>query len=576
MAGFDINRRQSLLWAGAAALSLSGCKPAPRTLDDLPGGFTGTALERGHSLRPFWQRLAQGLDLPAPAVVHRAPVVIAGGGMAGLAAARALELAGVQGAALLDTQEAMGGNSQGGQIKGLACPLGAHYLPVPGDEAHEVQDWLEQLGVRQRVSGRWRYDERYLCHSPQERLYWQGQWHEGLLPVDGVSQRTLEQYALFEKRVSSVMGEAAFAMPSIRGWMREGQLPAAHAKLDAQFFDQWLAQQGLDDPHLLWYLSYCCRDDFGAGLGRVSAWAGIHYFASRHGFHAPRLNAEHETDELGEQVLTWPQGNGWLSQQLVAGLKSTQQETDCSVLSVIENASGVQIDTYHHGRQQHERWIAGHCVVALPTFIAARVLRNPPDFLRTVAARLNWAPWLVANIHIDSPLADYPGAEPAWDNVLYQDGNQGGLGYVDAGNQRLDRVSRQPTVLSYYQALGDWPDGRKQLMEQSFGFWRDRIVHSLSEAHADLLQRATWMEITRYGHAMAIPRPGDQRILSEISLKSNVINDKLLLNGERVQGLPTPSTARLSFAHSDWAGYSVLEEAFTRGHHAGLLAAKAG
>jgi hypothetical protein len=27
---------------------------------------------------------------------------------------------------------------------------------------------------------------------------------------------------------------------------------------------------------------------------------------------------------------------------------------------------------------------------------------------------------------------------------------------------------------------------------------------------------------------------------------------------------------RLSFAHSDWAGYSVFEEAFTLGHGAGL------
>jgi hypothetical protein len=50
----------------------------------------------------------------------------------------------------------------------------------------------------------------------------------------------------------------------------------------------------------------------------------------------------------------------------------------------------------------------------------------------------------VANIHIDRPLADYPGAEPAWDNVLYRDGNAGGLGYVDAGNQRLDRIAASP------------------------------------------------------------------------------------------------------------------------------------
>ena len=30
--------------------------------------------------------------------------------------------------------------------------------------------------------------------------------------------------------------------------------------------------------------------------------------------------------------------------------------------------------------------------------------------------------------------------------------------------------------------------------------------------------------------------------------------------------LPIPATARLAFAHADWAGYSVFEEAFTRGH----------
>src|SRR5258708_29059308 len=36
-----------------------------------------------------------------------------------------------------------------------------------------VQDWLEALGLRQRRAGRWQYDERHLCHSPQERLFWQ-------------------------------------------------------------------------------------------------------------------------------------------------------------------------------------------------------------------------------------------------------------------------------------------------------------------------------------------------------------------------------------------------------------------
>ncbi len=35
-----------------------------------------------------------------------------------------------------------------------------------------------------------------------------------------------------------------------------------------------------------------------------------------------------------------------------------------------------------------------------------------------------------------------------------------------------------------------------------------------------------------------------------------------------------PTDGRLRFAHSDWSGYSVFEEAFTRGHAAGMRAAQ--
>ena len=30
---------------------------------------------------------------------------------------------------------------------------------------------------------------------------------------------------------------------------------------------------------------------------------------------------------------------------------------------------------------------------------------------------------------------------------------------------------------------------------------------------------------------------------------------------------------RLAFAHADWSGYSIFEEAFTRGHLAGMVRA---
>jgi len=308
----------------------------------------------------------------------------------------------------------------------------------------------------------------------------------------------------------------------------------------------------------------------------VSAWAGIHYFASRHGFHAPGEGADAGEGEAPEGVLTWPEGNGWLSQRLAAPLaRAGQLRTGASVLRIAETRHGVEVDAYLHASDRVERWQARRCVVALPVFVAARVVQPAPAFLAEAARRLQWAPWLVANIHLDRPLADREGAAPAWDNVLYADPVPGGLGYVNAGHQRLDARAAQaaPTVLTYYQGLGDVPQARRQLAEQPWTHWAGAILTALAAPHPDLAERATRMELTRYGHAMAIPVPGTQQFLGDIGLQGLSRQRGQLSNGERTPLLPTPGTQRLLFAHADWSGYSVFEEAFTRGHHAGLAAA---
>ena len=553
-------QRRHFMGSAAAAL-LAGCQPPPPALEF---AFAGIDLERGHALRDL---LAQG-PLPAPTLVRRAQVIIAGGGVAGLAAARSLRLAGVHDFALLELEDTPGGNSRAGAVNGVACPLGAHYLPVPGDHAPEVQDLLEELGLRQRVAGRWQYDERHLCHSPQERLYFEREWQEGLLPVQGVGEATLEQYRRFSQAVGAASRAARFTMPQFAALDAKTGLAPAHQALDAMTFEAWLQQQGLDDAHLRWYLDYCCRDDYGAGMARVSAWAGLHYFASRHGFHAPG----EAVAEDREGVLTWPEGNGWLTQQLATPLKAQGQlQTGTSVLRIAETRRGVEVDAFNHHSGNVERWQAPRCIVALPVFVAARVVQNPPAFLAQAAQRLQWAPWAVTNIHLNAPLADRPGAAPAWDNVIYGDSNPGGLGYVDASHQKLD-PRPGPTVLTYYQALGDVADARQQLATQGAEHWGRAALAALAGPHPDVLQHATRAQVTRYGHAMSIPVPGIQTFLSQIGLQAPPGKRKLLLNGERQRALPTPATARLAFAHSDWSGYSVFEEAFTRGHAAGLRA----
>ena len=96
-----MQRRHFLATAAASAATgmlLPGCDRAPRALE---GGFTGIDMARGHQLRDL---LKTG-TLPAPSVVRRAQVIIAGGGVAGLAAARALTMAGIEDVALLELEQ---------------------------------------------------------------------------------------------------------------------------------------------------------------------------------------------------------------------------------------------------------------------------------------------------------------------------------------------------------------------------------------------------------------------------------------------------------------------------------------
>ncbi|WP_442957805.1 FAD-dependent oxidoreductase [Polaromonas sp.] len=525
-------KRRDFLAASALPMGLAGCdKPL-----HIEGGFVGVSHQRGHALR-------DKTGWPAPSKTRRTRVLIAGGGVAGLAAARALRLRGIHDFTLLELEDTAGGNSRGGQVHGIPCPLGAHYLPVPGDDAPEVQDLLEELGLRQRVAGRWSYDERHLCHSPQERLFFKGQWQEGLLPLQGVGPQALAAYQRFAQRVQDLARAGRFTIP-----VSKMPLLPVHRALDAITFEAWLGQNQLLEPHLRWYLDYCCRDDYGAGIATVSAWAGIHYFASRHGFHPPGV-------ELGERVeresavLAWPQGNAWLTQRLAAPL-GERLLAGRVVMRVAAGKHGVEIDAFDAATQSLERWQADHCILALPLFVAARVLENPPPALREAAARLCYAPWLVANIHIKAALHDRPGAAPSWDNVMYDErATAQGLGYVDAMHQSL-RTVPGATVLTCYRAFGLDPAQRQSLYEQPWTHWRDAVLEELSVPHPDLRAKATRMDIMRYGHAMSTPVPG---IRSSAALAA-------------LQGAQPAPWQRLHFAHSDLSGYSVFEEAFTQGH----------
>jgi len=555
-------RRRIVLGSAAAGalpwVGLAGCTRGESS-KTFEARWVGASHERGHLLRGGLPARKSGA-LPTPAVLHRCGAIVVGGGIAGLAAARTLARAGVDDLQLLELEDGIGGNSRGHTLAGMRCPLGAHYLPVPGERAEEVIELLEALGLRRTEHGRSVYDERALCHTPQERLFIGGGWREGLLPpVDALPQAeratTSAHYRAFAEAISSLGTGDAFVMPTSRSaWS-----PALDA-LDAQTFAAWLDGRGLTAPALRWYLDYCCRDDYGAGAAQVSAWAGVHYFASRHGFRAPGAGGDEARDASAADsadrdggVLTWPEGNAWLAERLAAPLAG-RTRTGIVVLRVREERDAVLVDAWNTSAQQLERWTAPQLVLATPLFVSAHLLEAPGAALTDVVSRMPHSPWLVANIHVDAPLDDHPGAPPSWDNVLY-----GGraLGYVDAQHQSLAPYAG-PTVLSAYWALGgnsaaELGASRAALLKDDARAWADRVVAEIAEAHPDLPEKARRIDLMRYGHAMSVPVPG-------------------LRSSAALRALAGPQR-RVHYAHSDLSAYSVFEEALFHGTRAGLAAA---
>ena len=523
-------RREFLGAALAAPAILSGCARPDDWRTRVAGRWIGDNAALGHRVRDM------AANPPANPRERRCDVLVVGSGIAGLSAARALQRAGIGDFAVLELEDAPGGNSRGHAMRGLRCPLGAHYLPLPGPSAPDIQAWLVEIGLATPTpAGGLAWDERQLCHSPQERLFVDGRWQEGLLPDVPRASATQSQYRRLADALADA-GRLGFALPTARApWT------PAHAALDAVTAAQWLRGRGIDDPRLLAYLDYCCRDDYGAGTATVSAWALVHYFASRHGFKAPGDDANER-----DPVLTWPDGNAPLVQALRRPF-ADRVLTGRAVFRVDEGLHDVTAWAFAGG--EVERWTARHAIVATPLFIAAHVLGVPPAALVAAAKQQRRAPWMVANLLLDELPLDRVGAPLSWDNVIH---GSPSLGYVDAQHQSLARVVG-PRLLTAYWAFAD--ADRRRLLEMPWQAATQLILDDLRVVHPDLSQRLQQVDLVRHGHAMAIPTPG-------------------LRSSAALAAVPD-AAARISFAHADLSAYSVFEEAFTRGDAAGRRAAGA-
>jgi protoporphyrinogen oxidase len=488
--------RREFLKVGCAALIGLSAKSERR----IEGSFVNDNFVAGHKLRDHLART------PAKQT-QKIPIVIVGGGIAGLSAARRLHKRGFRDFVLLEMNNDAGGNARGGRNDISAYPWAAHYVPVPGPKAVYVRELFEDLGVL--VNGKW--NERYLCFAPQERLFMHGRWQDGIEPAATLTPVERSQFAKLQDLLTHFRQKGGFTIPMELG------MNSSPKELDRISFSSWLKQQGIDAPAIAWYMNYCCRDDFGALASDTSAWAGIHYFASR------------EPDEKGP--LTWPEGNGWITQQLLQQVGSFVRTGNAvSRISQQGNRYSVTCGDVEYRCEA--------VIFAAPTFLAPYIVEGFPK-----PTSFEYSPWLTANLTLDR----FPrGASPdelAWDNVVYESPT---LGYVVANHQTL-RTHLERSVWTFYWALAEGSPSlnRQRLLTSGWNYWKEAILSDLQRVHPDIRECVSRIDIMRMGHAMVRPGVGD----------IFAVERRRLANQD----------SRLVFANSDISGISIFEEAQYRG-----------
>ena len=503
-------------------------------------------LELGHLMR-------DRQSLPEPTATWHCNVLIVGSGASALTAAWKLKREGFHDFVMFEGPEPDGNNA--GIVNGeLRYPTAAHYFALPSPESRHIRQMLSDIGVLigDPDAETPEYDEMVVVHALEERLLRNGIWQEGLLPEEDDDSRRFFKLIHELSQTKGADGKPLFAIPIIFSSNDPQWL-----ELDQLTFAQWLAREGYISPSLLWYVNYCCRDDYGQGIQHVSAWAGLHYFAARTG------QAKHAGYGA---VLTWPDGLATFNRKLrefvgferYDPLQITSQGTSMqglqtpaimngSVLKMTEHDDHVELLVVVSNKNtpstpQTIRVIANQVISAMPLYMASYVVENITDYGFNPRQHMpEYGPWIISSFVFDTYPQEIDGAPLAWDNVVL-DGD--GLGYVVSTHQLIRTAKPERTAFTAYYALDeDAPRTVRQwMMTASQQELLAKAATDLEQAYPKVLwQHLRQIDITLRGHAMASPTPGYR---SNAGLKA-------LQNHH----------SRILFAHSDLSGYSVIEEA---------------
>lgn len=485
---------------------------------EITGKVVGVSKNFGHLLR-------SGIQNQTPSKFLKTKITIIGGGISGLSAGWKFKKSDFNDFLIFELENHFGGNSAFGKNEISEFPWGAHYLPLPTKESKAVIEVLEDFGAIESftVEGNPIYKKEFLTRSPMERLWINGKWQEGIFPFEGASKEDLKQYIKFKKIIKNYQefrdseGKKAFAIP-----IRLSSQDTKILELDKISMAEFLASKNLNSKRLIWYVNYGMRDDYGGTIENVSAWAGIHYYASRTG-----KNGYSES----EKELTWSEGNGWFVKKFIELLEPNLFKNEL-LFQLEEKNSKIFLKFLNTETKQVTQVESDFAILALPRFVVKYLL---PQKQKEVTS-FEYSTWVVANLSVKE-IPQNSGTQPSWDNVIFESDS---LGYVIATHQKQPNKSI-PSVLTYYLPFCKGKDERIKIEKKSWEDLKKIIVKDLKKAHPEIEKLVTKIDVMIWGHGMIRPKVD------------------FIWNPE-IQKLTEP-IGKVYFSHSDLSGVSIFEEA---------------
>lgn len=494
-----LSRREVIALGGmtTATLLLSRCAPVPRTtvagtslpfspidrsLEDVaPRLFSGEDPVLAHEV--LWDKDAfLASRAPSREPVERVPLVVVGGGIAGLASAWLLR---EHAPVVLERGPRFGGNSRGEAWRGIDYAIGAAYFIRP-DEGSPIAEFLTGLDLHDAPRVKETEDPVVIAGRRTDD-FWNG------------SPQARRLAAYFRAVLEGTGGHVFPDIPVVD--------PDQRAAIDAldrsSFYDHLAAVAGEPlETSVAAVLEHYCWSSLGASMGEVSAAAGLNFYAA----------------EFGE-VCVLPGGNAAVAERLVdrlhAELPSGRLRPSSLAIDLRVDDAGVTV-TYLDGDGTLRTLEAAAAVLACPKFVATRLVRDLEPARRAAVDRLRYRAYLVANVLLDRPIAD-----DFYDLFLAGDGTvdladvEGAArrqGVTDVVLGSWARPDPRRTVLTLYAAL-PWDGGRAELYEDdAYGSVRARFERQVADEILPLVGSRDGdvvdLRVARWGHPLPLAATG--------------------------------------------------------------------